>query len=169
MVQPVDAPWQPETDWRSQPFPEASLAIAVKRFYRRYSDFKGRSSRSEYWWVQLYLGLPSLLLLLPLLPFYLDWEEAASNNLADRMLGGTAAAAELPAPGPAPIFALVLFIVFWLLHLVPALALGVRRFHDANFSGWLILLNLVPFLGRIAGFVFSVLPSNPRGVRFDRP
>ena len=32
MVQPVDAPWQPETDWRSQPFPEASLAIAVTRF-----------------------------------------------------------------------------------------------------------------------------------------
>lgn len=69
----------------------------------------------------------------------------------------------------AQIFVLVLLIVFWLLPAIPNLALTLRRFHDANFSGWLILLNLAPFVGRIVGLVFAVPPSNPRGVRFDRP
>ncbi|MET3176661.1 UNVERIFIED_ORG: uncharacterized membrane protein YhaH (DUF805 family) [Arthrobacter sp. UYCu721] len=53
--------------------------------------------------------------------------------------------------------------------IVPSLALTVRRLHDVNQSGWLILLGLIPFLGAIALLVFVLLPSNPEGQRFDQP
>ena len=31
-----------------------SFPDAVKLFFQRYTDFKGRSRRSEYWWVALF-------------------------------------------------------------------------------------------------------------------
>lgn len=58
----------------------------------------------------------------------------------------------------------------WLLGtFIPSLALTVRRLHDANFSGWMLLIALVPFAGVIALLVFTLLPANPAGQRFDRP
>ena len=53
--------------------------------------------------------------------------------------------------------------------IVPSLALTVRRLHDVNFSGWMILIGLVPFLGGLALLVFTILPSKPEGQRFDVP
>jgi uncharacterized membrane protein YhaH (DUF805 family) len=61
---------------------------------------------------------------------------------------------------------LVLLALWGLATLVPSLALGWRRLHDANLSGalWIIAL----FIG-VAGIVFGLLPSNPQGARYDRP
>ncbi|MCZ2404793.1 DUF805 domain-containing protein [Paenarthrobacter sp. Z7-10] len=53
--------------------------------------------------------------------------------------------------------------------IIPSLALLARRLHDGNFSAWLILIGLVPFLGVIALLVLTLLPSNPQGQRFDQP
>ena len=68
-------------------------------------------------------------------------------------------------PGPGAAVGLILVLVFYLAVLIPSLALLVRRLHDANFSGWLALLVVVP----IVVFVLSLLPSNPAGQRFDQP
>ena len=45
--------------------------------------------------------------------------------------------------------------------LVPAIALSVRRLHDIGKSGLWMLLALIPFLGWLALFVFSVMDSEP--------
>ncbi|WP_016995948.1 DUF805 domain-containing protein [Kocuria atrinae] len=66
------------------------------------------------------------------------------------------------------IFLSLLFLVFLLAHIIPSIALAVRRLHDANMSGFLYLLILIPFLGSLILLVFFVLPSNPAGARFDR-
>jgi uncharacterized membrane protein YhaH (DUF805 family) len=39
--------------------------------------------------------------------------------------------------------------LFWLATIIPDLAVAVRRFHDADSSGWWILLGLIPFIGMI--------------------
>lgn len=44
---------------------------------------------------------------------------------------------------------------------VPSLAMSVRRLHDTGRSGWFLLLNLIPYIGGIIIFVFSVLDSQP--------
>lgn len=74
-----------------------------------------------------------------------------------------------PAPGPGAIFGYILLVIWGLATIVPSLALVVRRLHDGNFSGWLVLVGLVPFLGALALLVFMILPSNPAGQRFDQP
>ncbi|RVJ77393.1 DUF805 domain-containing protein [Sinorhizobium medicae] len=44
-------------------------------------------------------------------------------------------------------------------HYIPSLAITVRRLHDADMSGWLVLLCLVPAIGVIAFTVYGCLAS----------
>jgi uncharacterized membrane protein YhaH (DUF805 family) len=45
--------------------------------------------------------------------------------------------------------------------LVPSIAVGVRRLHDTNRSGWWILIGLVPFVGAIILIVLMCLEGTP--------
>lgn len=45
-----------------------------------------------------------------------------------------------------------------LVMLLPSLAVAVRRLHDVNFTGWLLLLVFVP-LGGLFIFIMSVVPG----------
>lgn len=54
----------------------------------------------------------------------------------------------------------------WLALLIPNIAVGVRRLHDINMSGWWYLINLVPLLGALVFFVFTLMPGNPHPNRF---
>lgn len=133
-----------------QPLYGASFGAAVARFWKKYAEFSGRASRSEYWWVQLFF----LLLIVPLFV----------------VLGIDVALFGANREGPGPVFAVfaVLFVLFMLAAIVPSIALFVRRMHDANLSGWLYLINLFPYLGSLVTLVLAILPSNPEGARFDR-
>lgn len=50
--------------------------------------------------------------------------------------------------------------------LAPAIAVGVRRLHDRNMSGWWILLILVPLIGAIALLVLFVMRGTSGQNRF---
>lgn len=56
----------------------------------------------------------------------------------------------------------VLYVIYALAVLVPALAVTVRRLHDTNKSGWLILIGLIPLVGPIILLVFY-LTDGDRG------
>jgi len=62
--------------------------------------------------------------------------------------------------------------------IVPSIAITVRRQHDIGLSGWFYLLILLPYLGGMIIFVFSLIPSQkhenkwgpvPAGVRLPAP
>ena len=53
-----------------------------------------------------------------------------------------------------------------LAHIVPSFAIGSRRLHDTNKSGWLQLLTLVP-LGNLVLIYFFVSPSTPGPNQYD--
>ena len=38
--------------------------------------------------------------------------------------------------------------------LIPSLAVGARRLHDTNKSGWLLLISLIPLIGAIILIIF---------------
>ena len=57
-------------------------------------------------------------------------------------------------------FFTVVAIIYWLATIVPHLAVGARRLHDHNKSGWLQLINLVPFIGGIIVLILMVLPGD---------
>ena len=50
---------------------------------------------------------------------------------------------------------LALSLLFSLATLLPSLAVGARRLHDTNRSGWLQLLYILPLLGWILLFFWS--------------
>lgn len=48
----------------------------------------------------------------------------------------------------------IILVVYWIL-------IEIRRFHDANKSGWLALINLIPGIGTFAALITAgVLRSN---------
>ena len=49
--------------------------------------------------------------------------------------------------------------LFLLATFIPGLALIVRRQHDIGLSGWFYLLVLVPYVGGLIVFVFTLIPS----------
>ena len=61
-----------------------------------------------------------------------------------------------------------LYMLFMLGSAVPSIALTVRRLHDANLSGALACLWLVPYVGFIAVWILALLPEKPQGARFDK-
>ena len=137
------------------PLYDAGPVAAVKRFFTKYADFTGRASRSEYWWVVLatsvvyiVLSIVSVVAALPGMTYDVD---GTSN----------------PGPGFLPVSLVI--AAFFFGTIVPTLALGARRLHDVDLSGWLLLINLFPYLGGIALTVLAILGPKPGGARFDRP
>ena len=121
-----------------------SFTAAIKSFWSNYATFKGRARRSEYWYIQLFLVLTNLAVA--------AIDLVLMNGDVDRFV----------ANGGGGIVGLVWILVT----IVPALAVLVRRLHDTGKSGWWILIGLVPFVGTIVLFVFSVLDSDAGANRY---
>jgi uncharacterized membrane protein YhaH (DUF805 family) len=62
-------------------------------------------------------------------------------------------------------FSMLLYLVMFAAGL-SALSVGVRRLHDTDKSGWMLLLGLIPFIGGIIVLVLLVLPGTPGPNRF---
>jgi len=86
---------------------------------KRYADFQGRSRRKEYWMFQLGIVLVFVAL-------------TGLVGILNDVAGETGA-----------MIALIPLLLFILGILVPALAVTVRRFHDQDKSGWMVLLFLL--------------------------
>lgn len=95
---------------------------AVKSFFARWSDFKTRSSRSEYWWA--YLGTMIIGFIVGLI-----------IGVLSAILGEAIATIGL--------------VIFYIVMLVPSIAIVVRRLHDHDKSGWWILIIFVPIFGAL--------------------
>jgi len=51
---------------------------------------------------------------------------------------------------------LVLYFLYALAVIVPSIAVAIRRLHDTDKSGWLLLLGFVPLIGVIILLVFYI-------------
>ena len=108
---------------------------------RKYADFQGRARRSEYWLWVLFIVVVSTVL----------------NVLGGAMGGGAVDPTNPMGAYSSP--AGIVSLLFSLATLVPSIAVGVRRLHDTNRSGWWILIGLIPILGWLVLLVFYVLPG----------
>lgn len=50
--------------------------------------------------------------------------------------------------------------IFALVHLLPSIAVTVRRLHDTNRTGWWALLAFIPVAGPLVLLYFAVLPGD---------
>jgi len=95
---------------------------AVRSVFNNYATFTSRAARSEYWWWVLFTVLVSLVL-----------------AVVDSMLFGTRGGGSIG----------ILGAIFSLGTLIPSIAVGVRRLHDMDKSGWWLLIVLVPVVGAL--------------------
>ena len=52
---------------------------------------------------------------------------------------------------------IVLYFGYWLATVVPSIAVGIRRLHDTDKTGWFLLLGFIPFIGGIILLVFFAM------------
>lgn len=92
-----------------------------------YTDFSGRARRSEFW----YFGLVFYIIL-----FFVSIVFA----ILGAIVGGETGAL---------IGGYLAYFVIMLAHLLPILAVTIRRLHDSGKSGWFYFVSMIPFIGGI--------------------
>ena len=100
---------------------------------RKYAVFRGRARRKEYWYFLLFNIIITIVL-----------------GAIDAVTGSFSAEGGVGLLGG--IYALAI--------LIPAVAVTVRRLHDTDHSGWWLLIGLIPLIGAVVLFVFTVQDSN---------
>ncbi|MBN9139358.1 MAG: DUF805 domain-containing protein [Micrococcales bacterium] len=133
----------------------ASFGQAISRFFRKYATFSGRASRSEYWWWVLASFLVYVVLTVATIALGVATGTPSDTGDGVRL-------------GPIAVVGFVLIGVWFVVTLIPQFAVTVRRLHDANLSGWMVLLRLVPSVGDVIVLILTILPASPLGTRFDR-
>ena len=104
-----------------------------KGCFKKYTFFKGRARRAEYWYFVLY-----------------NWLIGLAVSLIDLFAFG------IDADGVGLFGALYSVLIF-----IPSLAVSVRRMHDTGRSGWTLLLGIIPVIGWIILLVYSCQDSQP--------
>lgn len=148
-----------DTELRS-PLYGASFGQAIRRFFKKYATFSGRASRSEYWWIALFIAL---LQIIPSILTSLGFDqimEAAAGGSDPQSIDSVAVVTPW-------VIGVILTSVISLALLIPSLAIVWRRLHDTNRSGGFFFLSLIPFVGSFIVLILTLLPSNPEGARFD--
>ena len=118
---------------------------SIRLFYKNYVNFEGRATRAEYWWPTLMQVVIYTVLLIVFIAYV-----GVSEAEVDEDFGTEA------------IVVFGIGVLFYLVNLIPGIAVKVRRFHDLGQTGWLVLVfwavNLiVPFaeFGRMIWFAFQ--------------
>jgi uncharacterized membrane protein YhaH (DUF805 family) len=93
-----------------------------KVVFGNYANFNGRARREEFWFYNLAGLIISIVLM-----------------IIDQVSGLTFGVAKTG----------ILGLVYGLAVFLPGFAVSVRRLHDINKSGWLLLIILIPLIGAI--------------------
>ena len=101
---------------------------------RKYATFEGRARRTEYWLFWLFTIVVEM--------------------IGSALTGGYGNPMAIHFGIGFALYALICLALF-----VPSIAVGVRRLHDTDKSGWFILIGLIPFVGGIILLVFMCIDS----------
>jgi uncharacterized membrane protein YhaH (DUF805 family) len=126
--------------------------------FRRYAEFSGRSGRREFWMFMLLnvIVYCVVMVLMMALGTGASLQDAAAGNYM-AVFGGVG----------------LLMVIWALAVLIPSIAVGIRRLHDRDMSGWwylgFIVVSIIPLVGFIAAIAYIVvmaLPGTPGPNRF---
>ena len=91
-----------------------SFVESIQSAIKKYFVWKGRASRSEFWWFVLFVSLGSIVV-----------------TIIDIMILGY----PIEVNGP-------MYLIFLVAMFIPSIAVTARRLHDVNRSGWWQLIEL---------------------------
>ena len=111
-----------------------NFSQSISHCFSNYANFTGRASRSEFWWFNL---------------FVLALEFV--GNVWDASLGDSSGWG-------------IIYVLVILGTTIPVLAVGARRLHDLNKSGWLQLLAIT-----IIGLIPLIIWYATEGTKKNNP
>ena len=118
---------------------------AVKSGYQNYVTFSGRAARPAFWWWFLFQIVASIVIALIFGSGHMVVDQ---GTMAMHYQGG-------------------LIANLWALaNLLPGIAIGIRRLHDLDKSGWWTLIVLIPLVGAIILIVWYCTKGTPGANRF---
>lgn len=106
------------------------MDIVISCVTKKYASFSGRAPRSEFWLFTLFYII--LLIIAGAIDF--------ASNFFFYGYG-------------------VIGSIFWLVTLIPFLAVSIRRLHDTNRRGWWLFISIIPLIGLIWLIVLMCLRS----------
>ena len=112
------------------------MKLYLKVMKENYSNFGGRARRKEYGMLVLFFCIFIVI-----------------ASFIDGHLGTDFIETSSAYEG-------VVWLIVCLLHLIPGIAVAVRRLHDIGRSGWLLLISLVPKVGPIWLLVILCIDGN---------
>lgn len=104
---------------------------------KQYADFEGRARRKEYWMFTLFHIIFTI-----------------GSIIVDISLG-------LDSIGIG-----IAYLLYTLATFLPSLAVTVRRLHDTDKSGFLVLVGFIPFVGWLILLVFTLLEGQNGGNKY---
>ncbi|WP_168381262.1 DUF805 domain-containing protein [Proteus mirabilis] len=110
-----------------------------------YANFSGRARRKEYW---MFIVVNTIILAV------LYGIMFSSIDSYTGEMSGTGFAA------------LIIIGIYSLATIIPNIAVTVRRFHDQDRSGWMVLLSFIPFVDGLILFIFMCLDGTRGENRF---
>ena len=131
-----------------------SFGQAISTCFKKYVTFSGRASRSEFWYFFLFVYIFAAIF------YFIDSATGLQMGASSQEMniGGTVVPFANSGIG-------VLSLIWGLVTLLPGISVMVRRVHDSNKSGWLVLLGYVLILacgiGTILLLVLALLKSTP--------
>ena len=115
-------------------------------FIEKPFSFKGRASRSEFWWTTLVFYI-CVGLLAGLMTMF---KEVSDNSLFFKI-------------------GVVAFIVVILYLVLVYFSVTVRRLHDSSHSGWNILLRFIPYIGSLIVLYMLCIKSDDGENEYGAP
>jgi len=112
---------------------------------KNYVGFSGRARRKELWMFVLFNLIVSIVI---------------------GIIDGIAGTMTTVDAGGIPVQVGIIGIVYSLAVLLPGIAVGVRRLHDTNRSGWWLLIWFIPVIGWLVLLVFYILEGTRGSNRF---
>ena len=130
-----------------------NFRIAIIKCFMLYFVFKGRAKRAEFWWFFLFLMILGVM-----------------TSIIDSTLGTQIVTNDMGTITEVDDQKTWIFsTVVQLITFIPGLAVGARRLHDTNRSGWWQLLWIVILIGWIPLFIFFASSSkNDEGVNYNK-
>lgn len=105
--------------------------------FKNYANFFGRTRRLYFW---------GFTVLQPIIIISMIFATSSIDRAYDTKIGYN--------------IGYFFFIIYTLIAIIPNISLNIRRLHDANYSGYFVLLVLIPIVGPFILILMHLLPSS---------